>query len=52
MGFEVKLLLSENAKRNSKTKEKKNREKGTKRRLPALSADEQLSQRRSVDPYL
>ena len=49
MGFEVKLLISENAKRNSKTK---NREKGTKRRLPALSADGQLSQRRSVDPYL
>ena len=49
MGFEVKLLLSENAKHNSKTK---NREKGTKRRLPALSADGQLSPRRSVDPYL
>ena len=49
MGFEVKLLLSENARRNSKTK---NREKGTKRRLPAPSADGQPSQRRSVDPYL
>ena len=48
MGFEGKLLLSENARRNFKTK---NREKGTKHRLPALSADGQQSQRRSVDPY-
>ena len=49
VGFEVKLLLSENARRNSKTR---NREKGTKHRLPAPSADGQPSQRRSVDPYL
>ena len=49
MGFEVKLLLSENAKLNSKTKEIR---RGTKRRLPALSVDGQLSPRRSVDPYL
>ena len=49
MGFEVKLFLSENAKLNSKTKI---REKGTKHRLPAPSADGQLSPRRSVDPYL
>ena len=47
MGFEGKLLLSENARLNSKTK---NRENSTKHRLPALSADEQPSQRRSVDP--
>ena len=50
MGFEVKLLLSENDKLNSKTK--RNRGRSTKRRLPALSVDGQLSPRRSVDPYL
>ena len=49
MGFEVKLLLSENARSYSRTR---NREKGTKRRLPAPNADGQPSQRRSVDPYL
>ena len=49
MGFEVKLLLSENARRNSKTE---NREKGTKHRLPAPNADGQPSPQRSVDPYL
>ena len=49
MGFEVKLLLSENARRYSKTR---NREKGTKHRLSAPNADGQPSQRRSVDPYI
>ena len=48
MGFEGKLLLSENARLNSKTKYKEN---GTKHRLLALNADGQPSQRRSVDPY-
>ena len=43
MGFEGKLLLSENARQN--------REKGTKHRLPAPSADGQQSQRWSEDPY-
>ena len=49
MGFEAKLLLSENARCNSRTR---SREKGTKHRLPALNADGQSSQRRSVDPYV
>ena len=49
MGFEVKLLISENARPYSKTR---SREKGTKHRLPALNADGQPSQRRSVDPYV
>ena len=49
MGFEVKLLLSENARHYSKTR---NREKGTKHRLPAPNADGQSSQRRPVDPYV
>ena len=49
MGFEVKLLLSENARPYSNTR---NREKGTKHRLPALNADGQSGQRRSVDSYV
>ena len=49
MGFEVKLLLSGNARPYSKTR---SREKGTKHRLPAVNADGQSSQRRSVDPYV
>ena len=48
MGFEGKLLISENA----RYKPKKYREKGTKHRLPSLNADGQQSQRRSEDPNL